>query len=70
MVWTDVAGIDAARPCPFVMTHWCVPSEPVFELLMWVFGRLFPKSRWIQYVTAQINAIQSSLDMITHPQVR
>lgn len=33
-------------------------------------ARLFPKSRWVQYVVAQMNAIQSSLDMITHPQVQ
>ncbi|MFJ9382086.1 hypothetical protein [Streptomyces sp. NPDC101455] len=30
--------------------------------------RLFPKSRWVAYISAQMNAIQSSLDMIAHPQ--
>ncbi|MFI6056128.1 RacP protein [Streptomyces violascens] len=30
--------------------------------------RLFPKSRWLAYVIAQMNAIQSALDMIAHPQ--
>lgn len=33
-------------------------------------ARLFPKSRWVSYVVAQMNAIQSSLDMITHPQLQ
>ncbi|MFC0843713.1 RacP protein [Streptomyces noboritoensis] len=33
-------------------------------------ARLFPKSRSVQYVVAQMNAIQSSLDMITHPQLQ
>ncbi|MFD9819415.1 RacP protein [Streptomyces violascens] len=31
-------------------------------------ARLFPKSRWVSYVVAQVNAIQSALDMIAHPQ--
>ncbi|WP_329282169.1 RacP protein [Streptomyces sp. NBC_01451] len=31
-------------------------------------ARLFPKSRWVAYIGAQMNAIQSSLDMIAHPQ--
>lgn len=33
-------------------------------------ARLFPKSRWVSYVVAQMNAIQSSLDMIAHPQIQ
>lgn len=32
-------------------------------------ARLFPKSRWVAYVVAQMNAIQSSPDMIAHPQL-
>lgn len=32
-------------------------------------ARLFPKSRWVAYVVAQVNAIQSSLDMIARPQL-
>lgn len=32
-------------------------------------ARLFPKSRWVAYVVAQVNAIQSSLDMIAHAQL-
>jgi len=31
-------------------------------------ARLFPRSRWVAYIGAQMNAIQSSLDMIAHPQ--
>ncbi|WP_331721230.1 RacP protein [Streptomyces sp. NBC_00212] len=30
-------------------------------------ARLFPKSRWVAYFSAQMNAVQSSLDMIAHP---
>ncbi|MEU7222344.1 RacP protein [Streptomyces chrestomyceticus] len=30
--------------------------------------RLFPKSRWVQYFMAQVNAIHLALDMIAHPQ--
>ncbi|MFE2432166.1 hypothetical protein ACFXJ5_36275 [Streptomyces sp. NPDC059373] len=33
-------------------------------------ARLFPKSRWVACIGAQTNAIQSSLDMIAHPQNR
>ncbi|MCX5206062.1 RacP protein [Streptomyces sp. NBC_00237] len=33
-------------------------------------ARLFPKSRWVQYIVAQMNAVQSALDMIARPQTQ
>ncbi|MFH9426301.1 RacP protein [Streptomyces sp. NPDC017529] len=33
-------------------------------------ARLFPKSRWVAYIVAQVNAIYASLDMIAHPQAQ
>ncbi|KOU56941.1 hypothetical protein ADK57_40575 [Streptomyces sp. MMG1533] len=33
-------------------------------------ARLFPKSRWVKYVVAQMNAVQSALDMIARPQIQ
>ncbi|MFD4627323.1 hypothetical protein [Streptomyces sp. NPDC058475] len=33
-------------------------------------AKLFPKSRWVSYVVAQMNAVQSALDMIARPQVQ
>ncbi|MFJ8636432.1 RacP protein [Streptomyces sp. NPDC093568] len=40
----------------------------VIEGILAPHARLFPRSRWISYVEAQMTAIQSSLDMIAHPQ--
>lgn len=31
---------------------------------------LFPKSRWVKYIVAQMNAVQSALDMIARPQIQ
>ncbi|MCX4853955.1 RacP protein [Streptomyces canus] len=31
-------------------------------------ARPFPKSRWVAYSSTRMNAVQSSLDMIDHPQ--
>ena len=52
--------------------HWAeVKSTQITSVINGILAghaRLFPKSRWVAYIGAQMNAIQSSLDLIAHPQ--
>jgi len=33
-------------------------------------AKLFPKSRWVKYMLAQMTAVESALDMIANPQLQ